>query len=345
MSGDSNPILVTGAAGFIGFHLAARLLRLGRRVIGVDTLNAYYDPALKRARLEQLAPHSAFHFEQCDLADRTRTAALFAEHRFPRAVHLAAQPGVRHSLVEPHAYADANLVGFLNVLEGCRQIGCGHLVYASSSSVYGGNTKTPFSTADNVDHPLNLYGATKKANELMAHSYAHLFNVPATGLRFFTVYGPWGRPDMALWLFTEAILRGKPIRLFNNGNMKRDFTYVDDVIEAVVRLVDRPATVDANWSGAAPNPATSFAPWRVYNIGNHTSVEVTEVVRLIEEATGHTAVREYLPIQPGDVPETCADVADLEATVGFRPQTPIAEGVHRFVTWYRGYVAACGTVR
>lgn len=345
MTAASDPILVTGAAGFIGFHVAARLLKLGRRVIGLDNLNAYYDPALKRARLEQLAPLSGFHFEQCDLADRTRTAALFAAHRFPYVVHLAAQPGVRHSLVDPHAYADANIAGFLNVLEGCRQIGCRHLVYASSSSVYGGNTKAPFSTADNVDHPLSLYGATKKANELMAHSYAHLFNLPATGLRFFTVYGPWGRPDMALWLFTEAILQGTPIRLFNNGKMKRDFTYIDDVTEAVVRLVDRPATADANWSGAAPNPATSFAPWRVYNVGNHTPVEVTELVRLIEEQVGKKAIREFLPMQPGDAPETCADIADLEAAVAFRPNTPIAEGVRRFVAWYRGYVARPGSVR
>src|SRR5215213_8478088 len=255
MTGENDPILVTGAAGFIGFHVAARLLQLGRHVVGLDSLNAYYDPALKRARLKQLAPLSGFQFEQCDLADRARTAALFAAHRFPRVVHLAAQAGVRHSLIDPHAYADANIVGFLNVLEGCRSTGCAHLLYASSSSVYGGNTKTPFSTADNVDHPLNLYAASKKANELMAHAYAHLFNIPTTGLRFFTVYGPWGRPDMALWLFTEAILEGKPIRLFNHGRMKRDFTYVDDVIEAVLRLVDRPATPDPTWSGMAPNPA------------------------------------------------------------------------------------------
>jgi UDP-glucuronate 4-epimerase len=301
-------------------------------------LNAYYDLALKRARLAELAPLSRFSFEQCDLADRAHTARLFAAHRFPFVVHLAAQPGVRHSLVDPQAYVDANITGFLNELEGCRQNGCRHLVYASSSSVYGGN-HAPFSTAENVDHPLNLYGATKKANELMAHAYAHLFALPATGLRFFTVYGPWGRPDMAVWLFTEAILQGKPVRLFNNGAMKRDFTYIDDVVETVTRLIERPARADPQWSAAAPNPATSFAPWRVYNIGNHTPVKVNELVRLIEKATGRTARREPLPMQPGDVPETCADVAELEAAVGFRPDTPLAEGVRRFVAWYRGYVA------
>jgi len=337
----NDPILVTGAAGFIGYHVARRLLEQGRKVVGLDNLNAYYDPALKRARLAQLAPFAQFRFEQADIADRAATAALFATDRFPYVVHLAAQAGVRHSLVDPHAYADSNLAGFLNVLEGCRQTECRHLVYASSSSVYGGNTKAPFRTSDNVDHPVSLYGATKKANELMAHAYAHLFNLPATGLRFFTVYGPWGRPDMAMWLFTEAILQGKPIRLFNYGRMKRDFTYIDDVAEAVVRLIERPATADPAWSGAATNPATSLAPWRVYNIGNHTAVEVTEVVRLIEEATGCTALRELVPTQPGDVPETCADVADLEAAVGFRPNTPIAGGVRRFVEWYRGHV---GTV-
>jgi UDP-glucuronate 4-epimerase len=335
----NDPILVTGAAGFIGYHVARRLSEQGRQVVGVDNLNAYYDPALKRARLKELAAFPEFRFEQADLADRAGMEALFAAHRFPIVVHLAAQAGVRHSLAEPHAYADANLTGFLNVLEGSRNTGCRHFVYASSSSVYGGNTKAPFSTADNADHPLNLYGATKKANELMAHAYAHLFALPATGLRFFTVYGPWGRPDMAVWLFTAAILQGKPIRLFNHGKMKRDFTYIDDVTEAVVRLIDRPATADMAWSGAVPNAATSFAPWRIYNVGNHTAIEVTEVVRLIEQATGRTAIRELVPMQPGDVPETCADVADLEAAAGFAPATPIAEGIRRFVVWYRGYVA------
>ena len=336
----SDPILVTGAAGFIGYHVARRLLEQGRTVVGIDNLNAYYDPALKQARLAELARLPGFRFEQCDIADRERLAALFSAHRFSRVIHLAAQAGVRHSLVEPHAYADANLVGFLNILEGCRQAKTQHLLYASSSSVYGGNSATPFATTENVDHPLSLYGATKKANELMAHAYAHLFAIPATGLRFFTVYGPWGRPDMAMWLFTQAILQGRPIRLFNNGNMKRDFTYVDDVAEAVARLIDRPPSPDPNWNGAAPNPATSFAPWRVYNIGNHTPVEVTEVVRLLEAALGKSAIRELAPMQPGDVPETCADVADLEAAVGFRPKTPIAEGVRRFVEWYAGYAGA-----
>ena len=335
----SGPVLVTGAAGFIGFHVGRRLLEQERRVVGLDNLNDYYDPALKRARLAELARHPAFHFDQIDIADRAAVAALFAAHRFPRVVHLAAQAGVRHSLLDPHAYADANLVGFLNVLEGCRNAGSAHLLYASSSSVYGGNTATPFATSANVDHPLSLYGATKKANELMAHAYAHLFRLPATGLRFFTVYGPWGRPDMAIWLFTEAILNGRPIRLFNQGQMRRDFTYVDDVVEAVVRLIDRPAAGDPAWSGAAPDPSSSSAPWRVYNIGNHAAVEVTDVVRLIEDALGKKATRELLPMQPGDVPETCADVADLEAAVGFSPKTPIAEGVRRFVDWFRAYAS------
>jgi UDP-glucuronate 4-epimerase len=334
-----DPVLVTGAAGFIGYHVARRLLEQGRPVFGFDNLNAYYDPALKRRRLEQLAAFSAFRFEQGDLADRARIDALFTAHRFPDVVHLAAQAGVRHSLTDPHAYAESNLAGFLNVLEGCRNTGCRHFVYASSSSVYGGNSKIPFGTSDNVDHPLSLYGATKKANELMAHAYAHLFGVPATGLRFFTVYGPWGRPDMAVWLFTDAILRGKPIRLFNHGRMRRDFTYIDDVSEAVIRLIARPATPDPAWRSDAPNPATSFAPWRLYNIGNHTPVELTELVGAIEQATGRTAQRELVPMQPGDVAETCADIADLQAAVGFAPATAIEDGIARFVEWYRGYIA------
>jgi UDP-glucuronate 4-epimerase len=333
----AGPILVTGAAGFIGFHVARRLLGDGRPVIGLDNLNAYYDPALKQARLAELAKERAFSFVKLDLADRAGVAGLFAQHRFQYVVHLAAQAGVRHSLTDPHAYADANLTGFLNVLEGCRHAKARHLVYASSSSVYGANTQMPFSTAQNVDHPLSLYGATKKANELMAHAYAHLFGLPATGLRFFTVYGPWGRPDMAMWLFTDAILAGRPIMLFNHGNMRRDFTYVHDVTEAVVRLIDRPAAGDTSWSSERPDPATSRAPWRVYNIGNHTPVEVPEVVRLIEEAVGKTAVRELLPMQPGDVPETYADVEDLRRDVGFAPATPIADGVKRFVDWFRAF--------
>jgi UDP-glucuronate 4-epimerase len=331
------PILVTGAAGFIGFHVARRLLVSGREVIGLDNLNAYYDPALKQARLDELSKSPTFRFVRLDLADRTGMAALFAEHRFSHVVHLAAQAGVRHSLVDPHAYADSNLTGFLNILEGCRQSQSRHLVYASSSSVYGANTHMPFSTAQNVDHPLSLYGATKKANELMAHAYAHLFGVPTTGLRFFTVYGPWGRPDMAMWLFTEAILTGRPIKLFNHGNMRRDFTYVDDVAEAVARLADRPPGGNANWSSDRPDPASSVAPWRVYNIGNHTPVEVPEVVRLIEEAVGKPAIRELVPMQPGDVPETFADVDDLRDAVAFAPDTPISDGVRRFVSWYRAY--------
>ena len=334
---QDGPILVTGAAGFIGYHVARRLAGEGRAVVGLDNLNAYYDPALKQARLEELAAFPAFRFERADLADRDRVAALFAAHRFPVVIHLAAQAGVRHSITDPHAYADANLTGFLNVLEGCRNHGCGNLIYASSSSVYGGNTRVPFRTSDNVDHPVSLYGATKKANELMAHAYAHLFALPATGLRFFTVYGPWGRPDMAVWLFTEAILGGTPLRLFNQGRMRRDFTYADDVTEAVERLIDKPATADPAWSGETPNPATSFAPWRVYNIGNSHPVAVTELVDLIERATGKRAVRELAPMQPGDVIETCADTADLEQAVGFRPATPLAEGVGRFVDWYRSY--------
>jgi UDP-glucuronate 4-epimerase len=264
-------------------------------------------------------------------------AELFAAHRFPDVVHLAAQAGVRHSLVDPHAYVDANLTGFLNVLEGCRHAQCRHLVYASSSSVYGANTRVPFRASDNVDHPLSLYGATKKANELMAHAYAHLFALPATGLRFFTVYGPWGRPDMAMWLFTEAILQGRPIKLFNNGRMRRDFTYIDDVVEAVVRLVRRPPAPNPAWPADAPDPATSQAPWHVYNIGNSNPVEVTEVVRLIEQAIGKPARRELLPMQPGDVAQTYADAADLERAVGFRPKTPIEEGIRRFVDWFLGF--------
>jgi len=332
-----NPVLVTGAAGFIGFHTARRLVEAGREVIGVDNLSPYYDAKLKQARLRQLAGARRFKFVRLDLADRAATAALFAEYRFPFVVHLAAQAGVRYSLVEPYAYADANLDAFLNILEGCRHHGCRHLLYASSSSVYGANTKMPFRATDNVDHPLSLYGATKKANELMAHSYSHLFNLPTTALRFFTVYGPWGRPDMAMWLFTEAISAGKPIKLFNQGNMKRDFTYIDDVVQAVVRLADRPAERDPKWSGEAPNASRSSAPWRVYNIGNNSPVEVLQVVDILEQALGKKAVRELLPMQPGDVPATYADVDDLMRDVGFKPSTPIAEGIARFVAWYKEY--------
>jgi UDP-glucuronate 4-epimerase len=338
MPADS--ILVTGAAGFIGFYVARRLLEQGQTVVGLDNLNAYYDPALKQARLKELAKSDRFRFVKLDLVDRGGMGALFAEQRFPFVVHLAAQAGVRHSLVDPHAYADANLTGFLNVLEGCRQVQSRHLLYASSSSVYGSNSKMPFATSQNVDHPLSLYGATKKANELMAHAYAHLFALPTTGLRFFTVYGPWGRPDMAMWLFVSAILEGRPIKLFNHGNMRRDFTFVDDVAEAVVRLIDHPASGDPAWSSEAPDPATSNAPWQVYNIGNHTPVEISEVVRLIETSVGKSAIRELVPMQPGDVPATYADVDDLQKTIGFAPSTPISEGVAKFVTWYRAYHGA-----
>jgi UDP-glucuronate 4-epimerase len=332
-----SPVLVTGAAGFIGFHVAKRLLESGRTIVGIDNLNSYYDPKLKEARLAALAKYPSFRFNKLDLADRAGMAALFAEHRFPYVVHLAAQAGVRYSLIDPHAYIDSNIVGFTNILEGCRHNGCKHLLYASSSSVYGGNTKMPFSIHDNVDHPLSLYGASKKANELMAHSYSHLFRLPTTGLRFFTVYGPWGRPDMAMWIFAKAILAGEPIKLFNHGNMRRDFTFVDDVVESIERLVERAPEPNPNWSGEAPDPGSSTAPWRVYNIGNNSPVELLEVVRLLEEAIGKKAVRELLPMQPGDVPATYADVDDLMRDVDFRPATPIGEGIRRFIAWYRDY--------
>jgi UDP-glucuronate 4-epimerase len=331
------PILVTGAAGFIGFHVAQRLLRSGCDVVGVDNMNAYYDPALKESRRAELVKSNRLRFVKLELADRNVVARLFKEHRFPRVVHLAAQAGVRHSFVDPFAYVDANLSGFATILEGCRHNGCKHLLYASSSSVYGSNTMMPFSVHDNTDHPLSLYGASKKANELMAHAYAHLFGIPMTGLRFFTVYGPWGRPDMAMWIFARSILAGEPIRLFNHGNMKRDFTYIDDVVESVVRLVDRPPTGNPVFSTSSPDPASSSAPWRLYNIGNNTPVELLEVVRLLEDTIGKKARRELVPIQPGDVPTTYANVDDLMRDVGFRPSTPIAEGIARFVEWYGAY--------
>ena len=331
------PVLVTGAAGFIGFHVAQRLLAAGRPVIGLDNLNSYYDPKLKEARLAELRKRDGFAFVKLDLADRAGVAALFAEHRFEHVVHLAAQAGVRYSLIDPFAYIDSNFVGFTTILEGCRHNGCKHLLYASSSSVYGSNTKMPFSVHDNVDHPLSLYGASKKANELMAHSYSHLFCLPTTGLRFFTVYGPWGRPDMAMWLFAKAILAGEPIKLFNHGNMRRDFTYVDDIVESIVRLVDRVPAPDPHWSGESPDPGSSTAPWRVYNIGNNNPVELLEVVRLMEEALGVKAKRELMPMQPGDVPATYADVDDLMREVDFKPATPIGEGIQRFVAWFRDY--------
>src|SRR5262245_12562981 len=329
------PILVTGAAGFIGFHVAQRLLRGGRIVVGLDNMNAYYDPALKESRRAELAKSNRLRFVKLDLADREGVARLFKEYRFPYVVHLAAQAGVRHSLVDPFAYVDANLIGFTTILEGCRHNACRHLLYASSSSVYGSNTKMPFSVHQNADHPLSLYGASKKANELMAHAYANLFGLPMTGLRFFTVYRPWGRPDMAMWIFAKAILSGEPIRLFNNGNMSRDFTYIDDVVESVVRLIDRPPVENADFSTASPDPASSNVPWRLYNIGNNKPVELLEVVRVLEQTIGKKAKRELVPMQPGDVPATYADVDDLMREVGFRPSTPITEGVARFVEWYR----------
>jgi UDP-glucuronate 4-epimerase len=327
-------LLVTGAAGFIGFHTAARLLDRGDTVVGLDNLNTYYDPRLKQARLEQLASRPGFAFAKLDLADRDGVAKLFETERFDRVVNLAAQAGVRYSLTNPNAYVDSNLVGFVNVLEGCRHTGVNHLVYASSSSVYGANTHLPFSVHDNVDHPISLYAATKKANELMAHTYSHLFGVPTTGLRFFTVYGPWGRPDMAMFLFAKAILSGEPISIFNHGKMQRDFTYVDDIVEGVVRVTDRLPASNPSWSGDHPDSATSRAPYRIYNIGNNSPVELMYVVGLIEKRLGREAVKHYLPMQPGDVPTTVANVDDLSRDVGFAPSTPIEVGVNRFLDWY-----------
>ena len=330
-------ILVTGSAGFIGFHVARQLLAEGRHVVGLDNLNNYYDAALKQSRLNILRENSRFSFVQLDLADRRSMALLFAKHRFAVVVHLAAQAGVRYSIENPHAYIDANLEGFINVLEGCRHNDCRHLLFASSSSVYGANTKLPFSVQDNVDHPISLYAASKKANELMAHAYSHLYRIPATGLRFFTVYGPWGRPDMAMFLFAKAIVEGTPIKLFNHGKMRRDFTFVDDVSEAVVRLLDRPPHGNPNWSGQKPDPATSAAPWKIYNIGNNNPEELMHVVSLLEKEFGRTATKEMLPMQPGDVPATYADIEDLARETGFRPATTIEDGIARFAKWYRDY--------
>ena len=330
-------ILVTGAAGFIGFHVARRLLAEGCTVVGLDNLNDYYDPALKAARLDILRGEARFSFERVNLADRAAIEALFARHRFTRVVHLAAQAGVRYSIDHPHAYVSANLEGFVNVLEGCRHHGCRHLVYASSSSVYGANTKQPFSVDDKTDHPISLYAATKKANELIAHSYSHLYRLPVTGLRFFTIYGPWGRPDMAYFLFTKAILAGTPIKLFNHGRMRRDFTYIDDVSHAIVRLIDRPPQGRPDWDGTKPDPATSAAPWKIYNIGNSHPEDLIHVISLLEKEFGRTAIKEMLPMQPGDVEATYADVANLERDIGFRPATGIEDGIVRFATWYREF--------
>lgn len=330
-------VLITGAAGFIGSHLAHQLLARGDSVVGLDNLNDYYSVALKRARLARLTPHPEFTFAQVDLADRAAMERLFAEHRFDRVVNLAAQAGVRYSLTNPHAYVESNLVGFTNILEGCRHRKVPHLVYASSSSVYGANEAMPFSVHDNVDHPLSLYAASKKANELMAHTYSHLYGLPTTGLRFFTVYGPWGRPDMALFLFTKAILEGRPIDVFNHGQMRRDFTYVDDIVEGVVRVMDRVAEPNADWSGAKPDPSSSRAPYRLYNIGNNNPVELMDMIGALEACLGKTAEKNMLPMQDGDVPATYADVDDLVRDVGFKPATPIEVGIERFVEWYRTY--------
>jgi UDP-glucuronate 4-epimerase len=329
--------LVTGAAGFIGFHTAKALLDRGDEVIGLDNLNSYYDVKLKQARLSQLEGRNGFMFQKLDLADRAGMEALFSQTRPQRVIHLAAQAGVRYSLEAPHAYIDSNVVGMLNVLEGCRHNAVEHLVYASTSSVYGGNTSMPFSVHDNVDHPLSLYAATKKADELMAHTYAHLYRLPVTGLRFFTVYGPWGRPDMALFKFTRNILAGEPIDVFNNGRHARDFTYIDDIVEGVVRTADKVAEPDPDWSGADPDPASSSAPYRLYNIGNNNVVELMDFIECLEKALGREAKKNFLPLQPGDVPKTFADVDALSDAVGFRPSTSIEEGIERFVAWYRSY--------
>jgi UDP-glucuronate 4-epimerase len=330
-------ILVTGAAGFIGSSLALRLLQRGDRVVGLDNLNDYYDVSLKEARLARLRACSGFEFEHADIADRERMARLFAQRGFDAVVHLAAQAGVRYSIENPGAYIDANLVGFANVIEGARRAKVGHFVFASSSSVYGANARLPFAEDDNIDHPVSLYAATKKANELIAHSYAHLYRLPCTGLRFFTVYGPWGRPDMALFKFTRGILAGEPIPVFNRGDMVRDFTYVDDIVEGVVRVIDRPAQPDPAWTALAPTPSSSNAPYRIYNIGNNTPVKLMRYIGVLEQCLGRKAKLDLQPLQAGDVPETVADVSRLDAAVGFKPATPIETGIGRFIEWYRSY--------
>jgi len=329
--------LITGAAGFIGFHLSKRLLVQGESVVGIDNLNDYYDVNLKKARLRELEGKSKFTFHKLDLADREGVENLFSENRFDYVVNLAAQAGVRYSLINPHAYIDCNIVGFLNILEGCRHNNVKHLVFASSSSVYGANTKMPFSVHHNVDHPVSLYAATKKSNELMAHTYSSLYNLPCTGLRFFTVYGPLGRPDMALFLFTQAILENRPIDVFNHGRMKRDFTYIDDIVEGVVRLIDKVTEPNPGWSGDSPDSATSYAPYRIYNMGNNNPVELMKFIEVLEDCLGKKAKKNLLPMQPGDVPATYADVDDLIKDVGFKPTTPIEEGIKKFVEWYREY--------
>ncbi|MBI5899490.1 MAG: NAD-dependent epimerase [Rhodocyclales bacterium] len=333
-------ILLTGAAGFIGMHVCERLLARGDEVIGVDNLNDYYDVALKEARLARLTPNPRFKLSRLDISDRAGMAELFERERPQGVINLAAQAGVRYSLVNPHAYVDSNVVGFVNILEGCRHAGVEHFVYASSSSIYGGNERMPFSEHDNVDHPVSLYAATKKSNELMAHTYSHLFNVPTTGLRFFTVYGPWGRPDMALFLFAKAIIEDRPIDVFNHGRMRRDFTYIDDIAEGVIRVLDRPPLANPAFDKQAPDPATSWAPYRVFNIGNHQPVELMAYIEALEQALGKTATKNFLPLQDGDVPATHADTTELNRITGFAPKTPVTEGVRRFVEWYRSYMHA-----
>jgi UDP-glucuronate 4-epimerase len=332
-------VLVTGAAGFIGFHTSKALLDLGHEVIGLDNLNHYYDVRLKQARLKQLIPRNGFQFVKEDMVDRKAMADLFSEERPERVVHLAAQAGVRHALDHPHDYIDANISGFMNILEGCRHSKVQHLVFASTSAVYGANTALPFSVDQNVDHPVSLYGATKKANELMAHSYAHLFSLPVTGLRFFTVYGPWGRPDMSLFLFTKKILSGEPIDVFNYGNHSRDFTYIDDIVEGIVRTLDAVPQPDPYWNSNTPAPATSSAPYRIFNIGNNQSVSLMYFIECIEKALGKTANKRMLPLQPGDVHQTFADINGLNEAIGFKPATRIEDGIQRFVSWYRQYYA------
>ena len=330
-------ILVTGAAGFIGSNLSNRFLKEGNEVVGLDNLNDYYDVNLKKKRLERLEAEEGFRFVRMNLEDRDAMSALFADERFDIVVNLAAQAGVRYSIENPYAYIDSNICGFINVLEGCRHSKVGHLLYASSSSVYGANTKMPFSVHHNIDHPVSLYAASKKANELMAHTYSHLYRLPTTGLRFFTVYGPWGRPDMALFLFTKAILEGRPIDVFNHGKMRRDFTYIDDIVEGVFRISGKVPAPNPDWNGDSPDPATSSAPYKIYNIGNNNPVELMGFIEAIENSLGKKAEKNFLPLQDGDVPATYADVDDLIKDVGFKPSTPIEEGVARFVDWYREY--------
>ena len=332
-------VLLTGAAGFIGSHTALRLLERGDQVVGIDNLNDYYDPSLKEARLARLEPQAGFSCHRLSIEDKAGMEAVFAQEKPDRVIHLAAQAGVRYSLTHPHAYIDANIQGTLNVLEGCRHHEVEHLAYASSSSVYGGNTKLPFSEHDSVDHPVSLYAATKKANELMAHTYSHLYGIPTTGLRFFTVYGPWGRPDMALFLFAKAMLEGRPIDVYNRGQMTRDFTYVDDIVEGVVRILDKPATPDPDFDSGAPDPATGKAPYRVFNIGNSQPTPLMEYIEALEDALGIVAEKNLMPMQPGDVPATSADTAALHDWVGYKPNTPVREGVRRFVEWYREFYA------